>query len=360
MKISPVAAAGPRTINPNEGSATTADKLARAKAVASGQAPEAAPQEPTASTGDAQVDRIKRIKLKTQRSTDRHNRIQDAASTDTAAADVTQQVTDAVVTDPVVADPAANDTLAANEPTQEASDATKPLSPQFAALAKQKRALLLKEQEILAKEKALEAQSTDRKSLEDYRARIKANALSVLMEEGVTYDQLTEQILAEQKNGIDPETLDAKIKAVEQSLEKKLAEREEQAILKQEETYLSNKLTEAEALAQTGDDYSLIRESEAYDRVLRKIYDAYKKTGDPLSLKSAMDQVENELLDERLKWAKLPKVQSRLGSAPQTPPVQHDRPGTKIMKTLTNRDGISSVNMSKRERAIAAMEGRLK
>jgi hypothetical protein len=338
MKVNPVLT-GTTAVYPNEGMAAAPDRMARAKQIAAGQTPTETP-----TSGDRQVDRaqnsLKKIKLKTQVSPDRH--LQELP-TETATVETP------------------GDTLAVNEPTVAATEETKPLSPQFAALAREKRALQLEKQKLLAQQKEFDAASGSRTGLEEYRNRIKANALSVLLEEGVTYDQLTEQILAQDKQGIDTEALNelrAKIKALEEGVDQKFTAREVQA----EEAALTNILGEAEQMANIGEDYLLIKEANAFEDVLRTIYNHYKKTGQLLDTKAVMDRKETELLNESIKWAKISKVQSKLNPAPQpqTQPVKQDQPGVKVMRTLTNRDGSSSVSMSKRERAIAAMEGRLK
>ncbi len=354
MKVSPIAAGDPRTVNPNEGSTASPDKLARAKAIAVGEAP--ADRHPP----DPQVEKVqnslKRIKMKTQLSQNRHLKVEEPV---VDATDATKQLGE---TAPIVENTAPSDQTAITEQAVVASEDTKPLSPQFAALAKQKRALQLKEQEILAKEKALETQSGGMKSLEEYRARIKANALSVLMEEGVTYDQLTEQILATNQDNVDLSALKSEIQALKDDLNaQKTSTSERDAATEQQ--VLAQIKRDADSLIAQGDDFEMIREAGYGPKVVELIHKTFKTTGELLDTQEAASLIEKELLEESLKFAKIKKVQSRLNPTPppqQKQPAQTDRPNTKIMRTLTNRDGVSSTTMSKRERAIAAMEGRLK
>ncbi len=347
MKVTPFTGAAPSDSNPNEGRSVNAERLARATAVAQGQAPQAAPVSDDPQVAKAQ-NSIKKLKMRTQMSTDRHLAPEEpvAPAVEPAA--------------PVEVAP--NDVLDTTEQTEEATEETKPLSPQFAALAKQKRALQLKEQELLAKEKALETQSGDKMSLESYRARIKANALSVLMEEGVTYDQLTEQILASNQEGADLQALRAELKAelaaIKEEQTKSLSERDAAS----EKQVLSQIRKDTDALISQGDEYEMVREAGYAPKVVELIHKTWKNTGEYLEISEAATLIENELLEESLKYAKLKKVQSKLTPAQpeKTQPLQQERPNTKVMRTLTNRDGSSSNTMSKRERAIAAMEGRLK
>jgi hypothetical protein len=284
--------------------------------------------------------------MKTQVSPDRHNLIQEAAPEAVAQPAVTPDVA-------VTAEP---DTI---ESAPAATEETKPLSPQFAALAKQRREIQLERQKLDA-EKAALTTSAD-KSLTEYRERIKANALSVLMEEGVTYDQLTEQILASNQGSEDVSQLKAEIKAIKESLEnqtKSLSEKDQLT----EKRVLAQTQRDVDALVAEGDDYEMIREAGYAPKVVELIHRTYKETGEILDNKEAANLIEAELLEESLKFARIKKVQSQLNpvSTGQRPPLKQEQAGTKLMRTLTNRDGASTTSMSKRERAIAAMEGRLK
>lgn len=347
MKVSMVPVGNIPGVNPNEGNSAGPERMARAKAAALGQkAPETIP--------DLQVERaqnsIKKIKMRTQVSPDRHLKLEEVPVTTEIAPPMVEAPLEAV---------APSDSLASTEPVVEVTEDTKPLSPQFAALAKQKRALQLKEQEILAREKVLETSSGDTKSLEEYRNRIKANALSVLMEEGVTYDQLTEQILASNQENPDLSSLKAEIKALKEGLDnqsKTMTDREVQA----EQQVLAQIGRDVTSLISQGDDYEMTREAGYGQKVVELIHRTFKEKGEYLDTSEAAALIEKELLEEALKFANLKKVQNRLKPPAQTQTVQPDRPGTKTMRTLTNRDGSSSTSMSKRERAIAAMEGRLK
>ncbi len=89
-----------------------------------------------------------------------------------------------------------------NEPNKDqvnqADEATQPISPQFAALARERRAIQ-REKQLLAQEKAAFAASQGSDDVIP-KARLKSETLKVLEEAGVTYDDLTEAILAGQGN----------------------------------------------------------------------------------------------------------------------------------------------------------------
>ena len=252
-----------------------------------------------------------------------------------------------------------NDKVDLIEPTREATEVTKPISPEVAALIKKQRALQLKEQELLAKEKELGGLKDGKMSFDEYRARIKARPLDVLQEEGVTYDQLTEQLLAGTNPTAAIEALEAKIKSQDTEIDKKFQAYEARKQAQDEEAALTEMLYQAEDLAKDGDTYELIRSQDAFKDVLSLIRNTYHKTGRILDVSEAMNRVENQILEKAVKIAQAKKVQSKL--LPTTPPqqqaVSQDRPGVRPIRTLTNRDG-STAKMSRYERAIAAFENR--
>ncbi len=232
-----------------------------------------------------------------------------------------------------------------------ADEATKPLSPQFAALAKQRRALQVKERELLDREKALSAQVPAQGTSVDL-ARLKSEPLSVLLEAGVTYEQLTEAILANQ-NGDSSQirSLEAKIAALESGIDKKLTDRDSQ----QEQQVLAEMTREANSLVAEGDTFEMVRETRSVPDVMTLIERTYRETGEVLDVREALQLVEDDLIEESLKLARFNKVQTRLQPpAPLPQPNQHRQ-----MRTLTNRD-TASVPMSAKARALAAFNGTLK
>jgi hypothetical protein len=333
MKISPIVGTGVPSaqVNGLEGSNHT--RIERAKQIASGQTP----IEEQIQTGNPQVDALnaRRIKMKTQVSTNRQDLIE-------------QPVVESLVEQSL-------DKLDTNEPV-EVVEETKPLSPQFAALAKAKRALQVKEREIAEREAALKTQNPA--GNEDLIAKLKSNPLGVMLENGVTYDQLTEAIIAQQ-SGATPEinALKAEMKALKEDLSGQFTTRDQQA----EQQVLADIKREAIQLAK-GEQFEAIREAKAENQVVELIHRTWKKTGEILDTQEAAELVENQLIDEALPFAKLSKVQKRLTPA-QAAQVEaqlpSNKPGTKIMRTLTNRDTASPI-MDKRARAIAAMQGTLK
>lgn len=227
-------------------------------------------------------------------------------------------------------------------------EATQPLSPQFAALAKQRRALQVKERELSDREKALTGQAAQGST--DMLARLKSEPLSVLLEAGVTYDQLTQAILADDR-GANPElrALKAEVQALRDGVDKKLSDRDAQS----EQAVLAEMRKEAEQLTVEGEAFELVRETKSIPMVMELIEKTYRATGEVLDVQEALQLVEDDLIEQSLKTASLSKVQSRV--APRLPPQPQQRQG---MRTLTNRD-TATAPMTAKQRALAAFYNQL-
>lgn len=332
MKISamPAGNAGTPGIdlgNIHVGATASASKLAAARAISQGH-------EPIQEERDAlleRADNIRRIKMRTNFSTNRD---------------------DSMVAGPNEADLTTNSAISDKDgQAQSAVESTQPLSPQFAALAKQRRALQVKERELAERE----AKITEAPNAGEYvaKADILANPLKIF-DLGLTYDQLTEAILASQ-SGFSPElkALKDELKAVKDGIETKFASQAEV----QEEAALHSIADEIDSLSKEGDQYELIRSHKAIGAVLNRIYTHYKKTGEVLDTERVMNEVEEKLLERDLKLAGLGKVKSKL--APLLPAQSQPQSQGREMRTLTNRDG-ASIPMDRRARAIAAMQGTLR
>lgn len=343
MKITPMAAtsnAAPQSNEMNTGRSASPERYARAVAAITGEAPQVPAQEMSQDKPS-----IQRIKMITQRSVNRYGNFTPEVKE--------QNLSNSLPTESLSNE--SSDILANHEQATEATEATKPLSPHFAALAKAKRAAQAKEAAIQAREQALAQQEADMKSAMDKLARLKANPMRVLEEEGITYDQLTESIL--NQNQINPDV--AALKQELQAMREEFAKQQQQRDQVSREQALRMIRKDVDSLVSQGEDFETVREAGYAPKVVELIERWYNETGDVLDTSEAARMVENELLEEATRFARLKKVQSRL--TPATPPQQpaQQQTGSKpILKTLTSRTG-ASAPLSARERAIAAFYGKI-
>lgn len=233
----------------------------------------------------------------------------------------------------------------ANE-TKAVPEATEPLSPQFAELAKRRRALQVKERELSDREKAFSSQSQGSDKID--LAQLKSEPLKVLLDAGVTYDQLTEAILAD-RSGNETRALKTEIESLKQEIDKKFVDKETQA----EQQVLAEMRREAKKLTAEGETFELVRATRSVPDVMELIERTYRTTGEVLEVTEACQLVEDALLDRYSQLANLKKIQSRFA-----PPVQQ-LPQRQGMRTLTNKD-TASIPLTAKQRALAAFHGTLK
>lgn len=227
-------------------------------------------------------------------------------------------------------------------------EATEPLSPQFAALARERRALQVKAREIADREKAFESKSQGSDQIS--KAKLKSDPLSVLMEAGVTYDELTQAILANQGSS-EVTALKAELNAIKEGIDNKFKEKDTQA----EQQVLAEMRREADRTIVSNDDFELVRETRSVPKVMELIEKTYKTTGEVLDVSEALKLVEDELFKRQSKLANTKKLQGLYKPA-EVAPMQQRHQG---MRTLTNKD-TASVPMTARDRALAAFYGTLK
>lgn len=327
MKISPVA--GTPTIQQPAATGLSPDKLARIKGLALGQAA----AEPTEE---------EKANLQTQLAAAQNKITMNVNKTPQAVESpqgIVQAEPDSTVSDASVQAPAA-------------SEDTQPLSPQLAQLARQRRALQVKEREIAGREKAI-ADAAKAELI----AQLQSQPLGVLQEHGVTYDKLTNDILAAQGQ-LNPEVekLKAEIAALKTGVDKRFSDTE----LAQETHAINYVADKLDALTGVGDDFELLKAAEGEEEVIRRIYSHWKKTGKELDVATVAKQYQDELAEEAERYAKIGLVQKRLTPIeplqPQTTTHQNQPQG---MRTLTNKDS-ARPSMDRRQRAILAMQGQLK
>jgi len=252
----------------------------------------------------------------------------------------------------------------------------KAMAAQYAQLARRERQLRQRAQQQEAAIKAREAALAEKEAkltssapdLSKYipREEIKKNTLKILAEEGISYDELTQQIL--NQGSVDPRLeahisrLEAKIRDLESATENtnKTYQTQQQAAY---DAAIKQIRADVKNLVSSDPTFETIKATNSVSDVVDLIRQTHDKDGILLSVEEAAQQVEDYLVEEATKLAKLQKIQKRISQpaqAAKTQPAQPSQPKPSQqpqMKTLTN--SISSNRpISARERAIAAFEGR--
>lgn len=328
MRVSPVA--GTPVIPQAPSTGMSAEKLQKIKSIAMGALKEETPTEEVAEQDKKALPTTKSIKMQTNKNPET---IAAPQVGEGGAIPLTENKQENAVPD----------TDAQTKPIPEA---TQEVSPQIAALAKQKRALQIKERELADKEKALEAKSQGRAELEQ---RVKSGqALSVLEELGITYDQLTNELLGKQSA---PD-----LTQIEQKILKSVDERLASKDTAQEEAVFTHMKRNVDKLTYSSDNYPFVKADKAQDKVMELIKRAWREDGEVLDEEEALGLIESELKEKAQSFAKILKGPEPTTPVAAEPPQKQPASQPAGIKTLTNKDS-ARVQSNRRQRALAAFLG---
>lgn len=262
-----------------------------------------------------------------------------------------------------------------SKPAEESKQAEDPLSTQYAILARKEKALRARMQQqdlaAKAKEEAYLAREAELKAREqEYQSRYISkdsltgpDALLKLQEAGLSYDKIVELAM----NAPKPEELarmqyekkiEAELKALkdEQLRTQKSFEDNEVARYTQA---LNHIRTEAQQLVSSDPQFETIKATGSVGEVVELIEQTFKQDGVLLTVEEAALEVENYLMEEGMKIARLTKIQQRLKPAEKPAEQKQTAQPQQQLKTLTN--SVSSTRqLSARERALLAFKGELK
>ena len=215
---------------------------------------------------------------------------------------------------------------------QKTETAADPLSSQYAILARREKALRAKQQQqdqaYKAREEALKAREAavaakDQEYQTGYipKSQLQQKTLQTLLEAGVSYDDITNQLLNQQP--ADPRTeahisrLEAKLAALEQANETSQAQQKTQQQAAYDQAVKQIK-TDTKQLVFTDPNFEMIKATNSVNDVVELIEKTYAEDGILLSVEEAAQQVEDYLIEESLKLAKIEKFKKRLGAVAPT------------------------------------------
>jgi len=221
--------------------------------------------------------------------------------------------------------------------------------PRMAELERKER-LLAEERRALQAEKAELQQARAQKpglTAEEWKAKFLEDPSSV----GMTYQEMADRYLSQ------PSEQDQVIGA----LKKEIADLRAQvtqgtSVLEQaQKTAYENAIKQLQAdskriAAQSPQDYELIASHNAYDKVTDLISSKYKSEGYLMPVSEAMQQVENELFEQAMKYANLQKVRAKIAPAApveqpmQTQPQQVTSKSTTLSHSMTPASRVPSKN----------------
>lgn len=264
---------------------------------------------------------------------------------------------------------------AASLETEVPKKTEEPISSQYAVLARKEKALRAKAQAqdsayqqreaaLAAREAAIKAKESEYQTGYIQKDRLTSDPWGTLSEAGLTYDQVTQSAVEHQAESPQTRAHFAKLNAKIAELEKANESVRQSQAEQQSQQYkqaVAQIRTDAASLVRSNEAYETIQATNSVDDVVELIERTFKEENVLMSIEDACKAVEDHLVEEALKIAKLKKIQSRLQPvAPATPAKQSQEASkqSQPMKTLTNAIGVPR-QLSARERAILAMEGKL-
>lgn len=261
---------------------------------------------------------------------------------------------------------------AAPEATKPEQEITAKTSPQdamrIAAAIRKEKQLREREKAIAEQQKSLEERE---KSLDPWKKAsemARLNKLEALKLLGISYDDLTQQVL---NNGEVPPTVQAQQTAEEivnkklAELERKQAERDAELQKQNYEQALKQIDFEVEHAASQSDKFPLVKGSEAFHDVTEYIESEFHRTGKILPVEVALAKVEQQILEGLQYLAKEERIKALLfpKEEPKTEQPQAAQPEQKIT-TLTHRATVAPpshkplTDAERRQRAIDAFYGK--
>ena len=274
--------------------------------------------------------------------------------------------------------------------TEEVREASKPAeskietetqlsNSQMAILARKERALRAKaqqqeqaikaERETWQQEKArLEQRLQELETGYIPKSQLKAEAMELVRRGELSYDEITQEVM----NPTDPRItsyisrLEKQVTDLQQKFEKASQSSQEaqtaqyQAAIKQIETDVKN-------LVKVDPSYEMIKHTNSVRDVVELIEETFKQDGYVMTVEEAAQQVEDYLVEEASKLARVEKIKKRLAPAASVKKEANEQQNADTnknkqpqpMKTLTNAAG-STRKLSGKERAILAFNGQLK
>jgi len=254
-----------------------------------------------------------------------------------------------------------------NESTQieatEGTEATQAenLSPKFAQLARKEQSLRQKDLELKDRERRLAEKENEYKTnyirKDELKNKFSTDFNSAAEELDLSYDQLTQAVLNQPSQETQAfRALEKKISALEAQLEAK----EKSQVEQQTQAYqraIENIRAEATQLIETDQEFETVKTMGRVEDIVEHIEKTYKETGKVLKVSEAAKVIEDKLLEDALKVAKLKKVQEKL-TPQQEQAIDPKAKVTPGSKTLTN-NLTTNRKLTARERAILAFEGKL-
>ncbi len=267
------------------------------------------------------------------------------------------------------------------ETEAKAKEPSDPLSQHYSTLARKEKQLRAKvqaqdaafkarEDALAAKEATILAREQEYQTQYVRKDRFAQDPMSALEEAGMSYDKLTEAAMNQPQDSQTRQyiarlqaDMEAKIQAItaKQEQQAKAYEDTQTRAYKQAVEQIRS---EAKTMVASDPEFETIQATDSVNDVVDLIERTFKEEGYVMTVAEAAKQVEDYLVEEAMKLAKIKKIQNRLqpkqaAIEPAKQAVEANNPKqTQPIKTLTNAVSTNRP-LSAKERAILAFQGKL-
>lgn len=209
------------------------------------------------------------------------------------------------------------------------------LSPQMTAMARKEQQFRQKEQAFKAEKEAVDALKAKYQKYETLEAKLAAKDFSVLEELGVSYQDWTNYQINKGEAGTPENQEFKKLESKLTDLEKK---REEDVNKQYEATISQYKKEASKFLTEKASDFEgLIAEAQANNSkpeeyIVQHIVESFEQDDTELSIEQAAKEIEDLILEDAFRKAKLKKVQEKIGQPLEKKTLPPPKTG---LRTLT-------------------------
>lgn len=180
------------------------------------------------------------------------------------------------------------------------------LSPKVSAIARKEQQNRQREQALAAREKDLADKLADADKYAKIRAKIQAKDYSAADELGLDYNEFVRHELDKQPKNPEEERVS--------KVEKELAEFKQAQEDKTIDEYKANQAlwkSEITKVVNENEDFSTIKELEAFDLVLQHVNESFDEDGTELTAEEAAKEIEEVLVARAEKFANLSKIKNK-------------------------------------------------
>ena len=227
-----------------------------------------------------------------------------------------------------------------------------------------------KEAELAAREAALAKTPANTFDPKEYipKSRFKEDLVQLAAEQGMTYDEITQQFVNAPQRNPHYENLISELKAEINALKQGVETTNKSIQEQQTQSYkaaIDQIRQDVKAAVARDPAYETVKATNSVNDVVELIERTWNEEKRVMPVEEAIEEVENYLIDEALKLTRIEKIKKRISAnggqvqATNSTAKPNNPQQPQQMKTLTNATS-STRQLSAKERAVLAFRGELK